>query len=169
MTPRPRPSEVVWAARGEDPVGPVPGGPRPTVAQTAQRIRDGEQWAHAVRELLDGLLLGGPIDDEAPVRVDPVVGGAAIALAYDERRSTRDIDAVFVPKMHVYRAAARVAADRGLPVGWLNDEDDEDLRMLAAQLRLTSAVEVLDLVERMAEPRLLTPRVQFFVEAVLED
>jgi hypothetical protein len=26
-----------------------------------------------------------------------VVGGAAIALAFDERRSTRDIDAVFEP------------------------------------------------------------------------
>jgi Nucleotidyltransferase of unknown function (DUF6036) len=27
-----------------------------------------------------------------------VVGSAAIALAYDDRRSTRDIDTVFVPK-----------------------------------------------------------------------
>ncbi len=58
----------------------MPGGPRPTVAQTAQRIRDGEQWAHAVRELLDGLLLGGPIDDEAPVRVDPRVDAYLAAL-----------------------------------------------------------------------------------------
>jgi len=50
-----------------------------------------------------------------------VVGGAAIALAFDERRATRDIDAVFVPKSEVYEAAARVAEDRGLADGWLND------------------------------------------------
>lgn len=50
-----------------------------------------------------------------------VVGGAAIALAFDERRATRDIDAVFVPKAEVYAAAARVAEERGLPDGWLND------------------------------------------------
>lgn len=50
-----------------------------------------------------------------------VVGGAAIALAYDERRSTRDVDAIFVPKVEVYRAAARVGVDLQLPEGWLND------------------------------------------------
>lgn len=50
-----------------------------------------------------------------------VVGGAAIALAFDERRSTRDIDAVFEPKEVVYEAAASVGEQRGLPPGWLND------------------------------------------------
>lgn len=50
-----------------------------------------------------------------------VVGGAAIALAYDDRRATRDIDAVFLPKIEVYRAADRVAAELDLPAGWLND------------------------------------------------
>ena len=50
-----------------------------------------------------------------------VVGGAAIALAFDERRSTRDIDAVFEPKRAVYQAAADLAEQRGLPDGWLND------------------------------------------------
>lgn len=50
-----------------------------------------------------------------------VVGGAAIALAYDERRSTRDIDAAFVPTADVYRAAARVGQELGLSEGWLND------------------------------------------------
>jgi hypothetical protein len=34
-----------------------------------------------------------------------------MALAYNDRRSTRDIDAVFVPKMVVYEAAAQVAED----------------------------------------------------------
>lgn len=50
-----------------------------------------------------------------------VVGGAAIALAFDQRRATRDIDAVFEPKSAVYDAAARVGTERGLPDGWLND------------------------------------------------
>jgi hypothetical protein len=50
-----------------------------------------------------------------------VVGGAAIALAFDERRATRDIDAVFEPKDVVYEAAAVVAERLGLPGGWLND------------------------------------------------
>ncbi len=50
-----------------------------------------------------------------------VVGGAAIALAFDERRATRDIDAVFEPKLVVYEEAARVADELNLPEGWLND------------------------------------------------
>lgn len=50
-----------------------------------------------------------------------VVGGAAIALAYDERRSTRDVDAAFEPKQTIYEVARELAADRALPDGWLND------------------------------------------------
>src|SRR5258707_12490930 len=50
-----------------------------------------------------------------------VVGGAAIALAFDERRATHDIDAVFEPKNVVYEAAADVGEQRDLPAGWLND------------------------------------------------
>lgn len=50
-----------------------------------------------------------------------LVGGAAMALAYDTRRATRDLDGVFEPKLVVYEAAARVAEARGLPEDWLND------------------------------------------------
>lgn len=50
-----------------------------------------------------------------------VVGGAAMALAYNTRRTTRDIDGVFEPKAEVYEAAARVGGRHGLPEGWLND------------------------------------------------
>lgn len=46
---------------------------------------------------------------------------ASVGLAYDERRATKDIDAVFIPKKEVYAAAARVAAALDLPDGWLND------------------------------------------------
>ncbi|HVE46234.1 MAG TPA: hypothetical protein VNA57_05765 [Acidimicrobiales bacterium] len=50
-----------------------------------------------------------------------VVGGAAIALAFEPRRSTRDIDAVFEPKMAIYEAASEVGDELGLPLAWLND------------------------------------------------
>jgi hypothetical protein len=50
-----------------------------------------------------------------------IVGGAAMALAFDSRRATRDIDAVFVPKAAVYDAARAVADRHGLAPGWLND------------------------------------------------
>lgn len=168
-------------------------------------------------EILAALtVLGEQLRAEGVVADLYVVGGAAIALAYDDRRSTRDIAAVFVPKMIVYQAAARVAEQRGLPAGWLNDavkgfllgperfpteilelpglrvevaspqivlvipvlstmglahrigEDDDDVRLLCDKLGLRTAAQVLDLVQRSAGPRLLTPQVQFFVEAVLD-
>jgi len=50
-----------------------------------------------------------------------IVGGAAMALAYSRRRVTKDIDAVFEPKALIYRAAAKVAEEMGLPDDWLND------------------------------------------------
>lgn len=51
-----------------------------------------------------------------------VVGGAAIALAYNQRRITADVDAIFEPKEVVYAAAARVAERHpGVPNDWLND------------------------------------------------
>jgi uncharacterized nucleotidyltransferase DUF6036 len=137
-----------------------------------------------------------------------VVGGAAIALAFDERRSTRDIDAVFEPKAVVYEAAAAVAEQLDLPAGWLNDavkgflagpdpaaspvldlpglrcltaspetllalkvlahrvgEDEDDLRLLARELGLESAEEVLAVAERTFGNR-LDPAARFFVEQV---
>lgn len=50
-----------------------------------------------------------------------VVGGAAIALAYNSRRVTRDVDAIFEPKGKVYDAAARVGERHGVGPDWLND------------------------------------------------
>lgn len=139
-----------------------------------------------------------------------VVGGAAIALAFDQRRSTRDIDAVFEPKGLVYEAAAVIAEQQGLPGGWLNDavkgflqgddpaaapvldlpglrclaaspetllalkvlahrvgEDETDLRLLAAELGLQRADQVLAIAERTYGDR-LDPAARFFVEQVFD-
>jgi len=48
-----------------------------------------------------------------------LVGGAALAVAYDATRATRDLDAVFVPSEVVRKAAA--AEREGLAEDWLND------------------------------------------------
>lgn len=50
-----------------------------------------------------------------------VVGGAAMALAYEEGRTTRDVDALFVPAPEVRQAAEAIGAARGLEPDWLND------------------------------------------------
>ena len=50
-----------------------------------------------------------------------VVGGAAMALAYDQGRLTRDVDALFVPAPQVRHAAEAIGAARGLEPDWLND------------------------------------------------
>jgi hypothetical protein len=135
-----------------------------------------------------------------------VVGGAAIALAYDERRATHDIDAVFEPKMVVYDEASVRARDLSLDEGWLNDavkaflpgpdpqadvvldrpgvsvatasprlllalkvlahrsgEDEDDVRLLARALGLTSASEVLAVAEDVVGDR-LDLAARFFVE-----
>ena len=50
-----------------------------------------------------------------------LVGGAAMALAYNARRATRDLDGVFEPKVEIYAEAATMAEERELPADWLND------------------------------------------------
>ncbi len=51
-----------------------------------------------------------------------IFGGAAMALAYDSRRATRDIDAVFQPHGVVLEEARAVADELGLPAWWLNEQ-----------------------------------------------
>jgi hypothetical protein len=50
-----------------------------------------------------------------------LVGGAALAIAYYDRRATFDIDAEFSPAEPVLRVVAELAAERNLPPDWLNN------------------------------------------------
>jgi hypothetical protein len=70
----------------------------------------------AFRRLGDRLARRGVIADIY------VFGGAAMAMAYDARRATRDIDAVFKPHGIVLQEARGVADELGLPGWWLNEQ-----------------------------------------------
>ena len=75
------------------------------------------------RERIEKLLLAL---DESLARRDVsadvyLVGGAAMALAFDITRATRDLDGVFRPASEVRMAADEVAEQQGLAEGWLND------------------------------------------------
>ncbi|WP_214107542.1 DUF6036 family nucleotidyltransferase [Acrocarpospora catenulata] len=51
-----------------------------------------------------------------------IVGGAAMALAYDAVRVTRDVDALFVPHGVVLEESREVAKALDLPPWWLNEQ-----------------------------------------------
>lgn len=64
--------------------------------------------------------LGADLDSQGLHGDLYVVGGAAIAITLDRRRTTRDVDAALHPADAVRAAAARVAAAHALPTSWLN-------------------------------------------------
>jgi hypothetical protein len=97
-----------------------------------------------------------------------VFGGAAMALAYDARRATRDIDAVFTTHGAVTEEARAVAGELGLPSWWLNEQaavyvaptgdpnaarvfDHPGLRVSAASPRHLLAMKVLAARRRDAD------------------
>ena len=78
-----------------------------------------ELTADQIRDLLTEL--GRRLTARGVQATIHVVGGAAIALEFDTRRVTTDVDAVLAPATTVRAEAADIAAERGLPSDWLND------------------------------------------------
>jgi len=83
-----------------------------------------------------------------------LVGGAAIAIEFDSRRSTTDIDAVYHPEQTVQDVAKDMAQEMRLDPRWLNNAarayipDGQDVE--AAELTIAG-----NLVLRVASPRFL--------------
>jgi len=50
-----------------------------------------------------------------------IAGGAALALVFNARSSTRDIDAIFHPAQDMRKIIESIAKDYDLPTDWLND------------------------------------------------
>ncbi|GAA3754603.1 hypothetical protein GCM10022225_44230 [Plantactinospora mayteni] len=82
----------------------------------ADPLLDRAMIEDAFRRLGDRLARRGVVADLY------IFGGAAMALAYDARRATRDIDAVFQPHGIVLDEARAVADELGLPHWWLNEQ-----------------------------------------------
>jgi len=136
-------------------------------------LLDRDSIAEAFRRLGDRLARRGLVADVY------VFGGAAMALAYDARRATRDIDAVFEPHGVVLEEARAVADDLGLPRWWLNEQassyvavggdpaaprvfDHPGLRVSAASPEHLLAMKVLAARRRDAEDiRFLVKHLQF--------
>jgi hypothetical protein len=87
----------------------------PTIAMDPSTILTKERIITALGNLNDRLTEKGVTGELC------VFGGATMILAFDARQSTRDVDAVFVPKAEIYQAAEQIADDMNLPLSWLND------------------------------------------------
>ncbi len=120
-----------------------------------------------------------------------LVGGAALALAYDARRATRDVDAVFaqgwlndavkgflsgpdreaipvldLPGLRVLAASPRyLLAMKCLAA---RREDEDDIRFLLAHLGLTDAGQALDVVLAVYPEARLLPRTRFMLEEIFQ-
>jgi hypothetical protein len=116
----------------------------------------------AFRRLGDRLAMRGVVADLY------VFGGAAMALAYDSRRATRDVDALFKPHGIVLEEALAVAAELDLPRWWLN-EQAEDIRQLAQVLGLHTAHDVLASVREIFPEEEPPARLGLLLEDIFAD
>jgi hypothetical protein len=82
-----------------------------------------------------------------------VVGGAAMALVYDRRRVTDDIDAVFDQADAVMEIAEEMASDRGIQPDWLNSSVRQFLPGPPSDDREATTYEVPGLSISRASPR----------------
>lgn len=82
-------------------------------------MSDEELSAPLIRELLE--TLGQRLEAKGVEATIYVVGGSAVALEYDARRTTADVDARFEPRTTVLEEAALLADEYGLKPNWLND------------------------------------------------
>jgi hypothetical protein len=111
-----------------------------------------------------------------------VVGGAAMALAYEARRLTRDVDALIVPAPGPDEHPATVLESESLLVQVASPEylvamklhasrdtrDVEDASRLFGRLGCTSAEQGLDLLARTYPVSCLLPRHRYVVQDVAE-
>jgi hypothetical protein len=96
-----------------------------------------------------------------------VFGGAAMALACDSRRATRDIDAVFQPHGVVLEEAPEHLL--AMKVLAARRRDAEDIRFLVKHLRLASAEEVLVLCTEIFPDEDVPARARLVLEDVFDD
>ncbi|MBC7558274.1 MAG: hypothetical protein H7270_02765 [Dermatophilaceae bacterium] len=92
------------------------------------------------------------------------VGGAAMALEFDSRRTTRDIDTVLNPTTTVADEATTMATELGLPPGWLSaaaspsiplpDEDPISLDVEGLQVAVSSPANLLAMKMAAGRPRI---------------
>jgi len=101
-----------------------------------------------------------------------VVGGAAMALEFDTRRATRDINAIFHPPTTVADEAASMARDLGLSPAWLSsaaqafiplpDEDPVSLDVEGLQVALSSPSNLLAMKMAAGRPQDISDLVVLF-------
>ena len=74
-----------------------------------------EKIENLLHQLSDRLIARGLVGEIA------LYGGAAMVLAHRARLSTKDVDAVFVPKQEIYQEVTEVAFHNDVDKDWIND------------------------------------------------
>lgn len=110
-------------------------------------MRDNELSSGLVLELISRLV--SALDKRGTEASIYIVGGAAIALDYDSRRLTVDVDAFFEPRDVVLEESRKLSDEFGISADWLNDKakmakvnaDDEGIpqAMSSTGVKVTTA------------------------------